>query len=163
MTGHHGHFPVGLTNDLVYNSESSKAFNNALNIARKVALETTRTAREQWTRDYDKRSANPKALGEGDLVLYKNRVRKTGVDKLQNPRWSGPARIIKKIGPVTFLLKDLYHPFNERQYHINDIKPFKVLGEITYPDLYDEYGPEYVDPLLDDDAEPGVMLLASCI
>jgi len=163
MTGHHGHFPVGLTNDLVYNSESSKAFYNALNIARKVALETTRTAREQWTRDYDKRSANPKALGEGDLVLYKNRVRKTGVDKLQNPRWSGPARITKKIGPVTFLLKDLYHPFNERQYHINDIKPFKVLGEITYPDLYDEYGPEYVDPLLDDDAEPGVMLLASCI
>ncbi|ROT71573.1 zinc knuckle protein [Penaeus vannamei] len=48
----------------------------------------------------------------------------------------------------------------ERQCHINDIKPFRVLGEVTYPDLYDEYGPDYVDPLLDEEAEPGVMLLA---
>lgn len=163
MTGHHGHFPVGLTNDLVYKSDASRSFHKALKIARQVALETTRTARERWKKDYDKQTATAKPLEEGHLVLYKNRVQKYGSDKLLNPRWAGPARIKKKVGPVTFLLKDVLRPFTERQCHINDIKPFRVLGEVTYPDLYDEYGPDYVDPLLDEEAEPGVMLLASCL
>lgn len=134
-----------------------------MKIARQVALETTRTARERWKKDYDKQTATAKPLEEGHLVLYKNRVQKYGSDKLLNPRWAGPARIKKKVGPVTFLLKDVLRPFTERQCHINDIKPFRVLGEVTYPDLYDEYGPDYVDPLLDEEAEPGVMLLASCL
>lgn len=46
---------------------------------------------------------------------------------------------------------------------MNDVKPFRDWGEVTYHDLYGEFGPDYEDLSLDDEDEPGVMLLASCL
>ncbi|XP_037781874.1 uncharacterized protein LOC119578331 [Penaeus monodon] len=51
LTGRHGHFPVGITNDTVFDTEADIA--ERLRVARQCAVEATRRARENWTRTYN--------------------------------------------------------------------------------------------------------------
>jgi len=81
------------------------------------------------------------------------------------PHWFGPARIIKKTGPVTRLVRVLSPPYKEKIYHLNQLRPYRTNDELHLPDdaELDEDGdvddPPPLDGLPDDD--PAVSQLAS--
>ncbi|ROT69909.1 hypothetical protein C7M84_011867 [Penaeus vannamei] len=54
-------------------------------------------------------------------------------------------------------------PFSERNCHANQLRPFKLEEELTFPDASPYHDPDYVDPWLPDDAEPGATMLLSAI
>ncbi|ROT64846.1 hypothetical protein C7M84_017197 [Penaeus vannamei] len=86
----------------------------------------------------------PWSLEAGSLVLYKIKTTQTGPDRALGPRWQGPAKVVKKLSP----------PFSERNCHANQLRPFKLEEELTFPDASPYHDPDYVDPWLPDDAEP---------
>ncbi|ROT64853.1 hypothetical protein C7M84_017204 [Penaeus vannamei] len=90
----------------------------------------------------------------GSLVLYKIKSTQTGPDRALGPRWQGPAKVVKKLGPVNYVVQDLSPPFSERNCHANQLRPFKLEEELTFPDASPYHDPDYVDPWLPDDAEP---------
>lgn len=69
----------------------------------KAAQEASRIAQQTWTRDYDQCIRRNLSLKEGSLVLCKVNLR-TNTLAL---KWTGPARIIKKVGPVVYIVKDV--------------------------------------------------------
>ncbi|ROT85769.1 hypothetical protein C7M84_007355 [Penaeus vannamei] len=96
----------------------------------------------------------PWSLEAGSLVLYKIKTTQTGPDRALGPRWQGPAKVVKKLGPVNYVVQDLSPPFSERNCHANQLRPFKLEEELTFPDASPYHDPDYVDPWLPDDAEP---------
>lgn len=46
LMGHHGHFPVGLSNDMTFATDAAKEFHDILQEARYIAVETSRRPRE---------------------------------------------------------------------------------------------------------------------
>ncbi|ROT64841.1 hypothetical protein C7M84_017192 [Penaeus vannamei] len=61
------------------------------------------------------------------------------------PRWQGPAKVVKKLGPVNYVVQDLSPPFSERNCHANQLRPFKLEEELTFPDASPYHDPDYVD------------------
>lgn len=104
LMGHHGHFPVGLSNEVTFASDSAKHFSDALREARHVAIETSRRARETWARQYNKRGRKAPEMNVGTLGLYSNFRRLTGPRRTLGSHWDGPARILKRDRP-----RDVYH------------------------------------------------------
>ncbi|ROT73815.1 hypothetical protein C7M84_007725 [Penaeus vannamei] len=78
----------------------------------------------------------------------------TGPDRALGPQWQGPAKFVKKLGPFNYVVQDLFPPFSERNCHANQLRPFKLEEELTFPDASPYHDPDYVDPWLPDDAEP---------
>ncbi|ROT72629.1 hypothetical protein C7M84_008990 [Penaeus vannamei] len=66
------------------------------------------------------------------LVLYKIKTTQTGPDRALGPRWQGPAKVVKKLGPVNYVVQDLSPPFSERNCHANQLRPFKLEEELTF-------------------------------
>ncbi|XP_037799853.1 uncharacterized protein LOC119594838 [Penaeus monodon] len=91
-------------------------------------------------------------------------VRGVGRRGALGPRRFGPARIFKKTGPVTRLVRVLPPPYKEKIYHLNQLRPYRTNDELHLPDdaELDEDGdvddPPPLDGLPDDIA---VALLAS--
>ncbi|ROT69916.1 hypothetical protein C7M84_011874 [Penaeus vannamei] len=108
---------------------------------------------------YDSRTNNSylRLRGKAFTVRYVNKdsLELTAVVmKMKGPRWQGPAKVVKKLGPVNYVVQDLSPPFSERNCHANQLRPFKLEEELTFPDASPYHDPDYVDPWLPDDAEP---------
>lgn len=58
-------------------------------------------------------------------------------------------------GTLVLWVRATTPPYRERQLHINDVKPYIVSEEIQFPPVEEEWSPDYIDPFLDDEAEPG--------
>lgn len=146
LTGKDGYFPQGLTNEQDADEETAQILRENLRDARRTAKEAARTAQRGWARDYNRRVRQRFDPVEGDLVLLRNFGRPGGSARALGPRWSIPARIVKKIGPVNYLVREPNPPYNEVNYHINQMRPYIPVSEIAYPesDLGSELDPEDV-------------------
>ncbi|XP_047499517.1 uncharacterized protein LOC125045971 [Penaeus chinensis] len=131
LTGRHGHFPVGITNDTVFDTEADIA--ERLRVARQCAVEATRRARENLARTYNPKVSPSKFKPEvGTLVLRRIRgIRGRGLAA----KWDGPYRITRKINPVTFLLCVPGADSPRYKAHINQIKPYYPSSELEFADL----------------------------
>ena len=127
--GRHVDLPVGLTNHPEYSDDTPAVLRERLSLAWDAAKEATRKAREKWTTDYNKKVRRKLELKEGTLVLLKTAVRSNAL----SPRWYGPARIEKKLGPVSFLVRELYDTAPARKIHANQLKIFYPSDELTTP------------------------------
>jgi len=168
LTGHIGTYPVGNSNYEETDHEAAQSFAARLRRAREIAVETSVQAREGWARDYNRRTRKSTFAAEvGDLVLFKDLPRMAGAGRrgALGPRWFGPARICKKTGPVTRLVRVLSPPYKEKIYHLNQLRPYRTNDELHLPDEdeLNEDGdvddPPPLDGLPEDD--PAVALLAS--
>ncbi|XP_069986294.1 uncharacterized protein [Penaeus vannamei] len=162
LTGQPGHFPVGLSNHVTAEDAHCK-LREALDVARKAAQEALRKDRQEYAAYHNRNLKPPWSLEAGSLVLYKIKTMQTGPDRALGPRWQGPAKVVKKLGPVNYVVQDLSPPFSERNCHANQLRPFKLEEELTFPDASPYHDPDYVDPWLPDDAEPGATMLLSVI
>lgn len=63
------------------------------------------TGKLGWTKDYDWKVRKHLCSNEGSLVLTKVYKR----SNMLLPRWEGPACVVKKLGPVVFLERNLPH------------------------------------------------------
>lgn len=135
MTGYHGLFPLGLANDQIVAEGSAHRFQERLKVARQVAIETSNKAREQWARGYNKKVHRSFSPTVGTLILWRETTHigkgpaKSLARSLGN-KWTGPARITKKTGPVTFIAQQLAHPYKERKLHVNQMKAYVQMGEL---------------------------------
>ncbi|ROT65439.1 Transposon Ty3-G Gag-Pol polyprotein [Penaeus vannamei] len=163
LTGQPGHFPVGLSNHVTAGEDAHCKLREALDVARKAAQEASRKARQEYAAYHNRNLRPPWSLEAGSLVLYKIKTTQTGPDRALGPRWQGPAKVVKKLGPVNYVVQDLSPPFSERNCHANQLRPFKLEEELTFPDASPYHDPDYVDPWLPDDAEPGATMLLSAI
>ncbi|XP_037796440.1 uncharacterized protein K02A2.6-like [Penaeus monodon] len=135
LTGHHGHFPLGPTNDVTIAADSAKRFQERLQVARSVAVETSRRAREGWARIYYKRVRKHFQSNVGVLVWMKvHPGHRRGPGRALGDRWCGPARIMKRIGPVSYLCKEVNEPYRELKCHINQLKEFVPEQELQFTD-----------------------------
>jgi len=135
MTGHHGHFPLGPTNDVTIAADSAKRFQERLQVARSVAVETSSRAREGWARIYNKRVRKHFQPNVGVLVWVKvHPGHRRGPGRALGDRWRGPARIMKRIGPVSYLCKEVNEPYRELKCHINQLKEFVPEKELQFTD-----------------------------
>ncbi|XP_037804865.1 uncharacterized protein LOC119599192 [Penaeus monodon] len=168
LTGHIVTYPVGNSNYEETDHEAAQSFAARLRRAREIAVETSVQAREGWAWDYNRRTRKSTFAAEvGDLVLFKDLPRMVGVERrgALGPRWFGLARILKKTGPVTRLIRVLSSPYKEKIYHLNQQRPYRTNDELHLSDdaEIDEDGdvddPPPLDGLPDDD--PAVALLAS--
>ncbi|ROT83534.1 hypothetical protein C7M84_023285 [Penaeus vannamei] len=73
----------------------------------------------------------------GSLVM--RRIPPSVRDGPLGSRWAGPCRIVRKLGPVAFLLEDTAPPNTRRRAHINDLKPY-------VPPLELDFGPDDPEP-----------------
>ncbi|XP_042876708.1 uncharacterized protein LOC122256234 [Penaeus japonicus] len=148
MIGKDDYFPVGLTNRQEIDEGSAPRFRERLKEARGVAVETARRAQSIWAKDYNRRVRQKFAPAEGDLVLVREYVRRTRVvGRALGSRWSGPLRVKKQVGPVTFICQSTHTPYREKSYHCNQMKRYVVQEEL-------EFFPES-DALVDGTEDPG--------
>jgi len=75
----------------------------------------------------DKRTKAIPELREGTLILRKRPPGQARAGLAS--RWIGPFRIIKKVGPVSYIIRDL-SKYTEHRVHRNQIVPFKVNKEL---------------------------------
>ena len=127
--GHHVDMPVGLTKRPIYSDDTPPILRERLALAWDAAKDATREARQVWSHDYNKKVKRNLELKEGTLVLLKTNVRSNAL----SPRWYGPARIVKKLGPVSFLVQELYADAPEKKIHVNQLKIFRTMDELTTP------------------------------
>ncbi|XP_042882480.1 uncharacterized protein LOC122259651 [Penaeus japonicus] len=129
---------------------SAQRFRERLKEARAVAVETARRAQSIWAEDYNRRVRQKFTPAEGDLVLVREYARRTGVaGRALGSRWSGPLRVKKQVGPVTFICQSTQPPYREKGYHCNQMKRYVVQEEL-------EFFPEAeVDDGTDDPGVPG--------
>lgn len=121
----------------MFNDDSPRPMlRERLEEAWKAAQEASRAARQTWTRDYNQSIRRNLLLKEGSLVLCKANRRSNTLAQ----RWTGPARIIKKVGSVVYIVKDLYaERAKEKRVHVNQLM-------LPYADVDDELGDEPNDP-----------------
>lgn len=137
MTGRDGYFPQGVTNEIDGDEETAQVLRENLRDARIAAKDAARKAQQGWARDYNRRLRQRFDPAEGDLVLLRI-FRHGGPGGALGPRWSKPARIVKKLGPVNFLIREPDPPHSEVNYHINQMRPYVPNREIVYPELDSE-------------------------
>ena len=153
--GHHVDMPVGLTKRPIYSDDTPPILQERLSLAWDAAKDATRAARQVWSHDYNKKVKRNLELKEGTLVLLKTAVRSNAL----SPRWYGPARIVKKLGPVSFLVQELYADAPEKKIHVNQLKIFRTTDELTTPQ--DDVSQECEDP--DDQRDSMSIALLACL
>ncbi|XP_042868781.1 uncharacterized protein LOC122251142 [Penaeus japonicus] len=141
---------IGLMNWQEIDEGSAQRFHERLKEARGVAVETARLAQFIWAEDYNQRVRQKFAPAEGDFVLIREYARWTGVaGRALGSRWSGPLRVKKQVGPVTFICQSMQPPYREKSYHCNQMKRYVVQEEL-------EFFPEAeVDDGIEDPSVPG--------
>lgn len=131
------HFPVTNTNLVEFDNVEASEFQESMRKARDLATETARHAQETWARHYNKASRVAFSPTIGSLVM--RRIPPSVRDGPLGSRWAGPCRIVRKLGPVAFLLEDTAPPNTRRRAHINDLKPY-------VPPLELDFGPDDPEP-----------------
>ncbi|ROT76340.1 hypothetical protein C7M84_005068 [Penaeus vannamei] len=126
LTGRECTFPVGLTN---HHTRDGEIGNRQLDLlaARDAAVTGTQRVREENMEGVDKRTKAIPELREGTLILRKRPPGQARAGLAS--RWIGPFRIIKKVGPVSYIIRDL-SKYTEHRVHRNQIVPFKVNNEL---------------------------------
>ncbi|XP_047470482.1 uncharacterized protein LOC125026223 [Penaeus chinensis] len=158
LTGRDCIFPVGLTNHHTRDGDIGKRQLDLL-AARDAAVTGTQKVREENMKGVDRRTKAIPELREGSLILRKKPPGQ-GRAGLAS-RWIGPLRIIKKVGPVSYIVKDLTK-YTEHRVHRNQIIPFKIDNElrILMPEGVVQPGKAMVDSGdIDPDDPINVMLL----
>lgn len=87
-------------------------------------------------------------------MLWRDKVTRYGDRKILNTKWAGPGRVVRTSGPLILWIRATAPPYRERQTHVNDVKPYVIREEVQFPAV-EEWEPDYVDPFLDEEAEPG--------
>jgi len=128
LTGRECTFPVGLTN---HHTRDGEIGNRQLDLlaARDAAVTGTQRVREENMEGVDKRTKAIPELREGTLILRKRPPGQARAGLAS--RWIGPFRIIKKVGPVSYIIRDL-SKYTEHRVHRNQIVPFKVNNELRH-------------------------------
>ena len=139
LTGHHTNFPIGPTNQVTFQVQPDHTIADHLRVARGIAVEASRRAREGWARTYDKKVRGGLKTDIGTLVMRKNNQSTQGqAGGTLKDRWIGPSRITKRIGPVVFMVEDLQEPFRTVRCHINQLKNFFPREELEFADEWSD-------------------------
>lgn len=153
LTGRDLFFPVGDTNQQDVDETAAATYRQRLQAARETAVQTFREARRRWAQDHDGNLCRPHEFHPDDLVLVKeNLTQQRGRHAALAPRWSGPVRIRRRIGPVTYAVQ---HPMNRRYdmvVHANRLRPYVARAEIE-PLNEQEADEEPVNPEAPNDSE----------
>jgi len=129
LTGRHANFPIGLTNEAVFD-ENAK-LQERLQEARRAAVEASKEARRIYGRYYDRGKKVEFQPTEGALVwYYEHRHRMGGLPPLTG-KWRGPARILKRLGPVSFEIQDVTTEVQMKA-HLNHLKAYHAPAELSY-------------------------------
>jgi len=137
LLGRHMHFPLTNTNLIEFDHVEASEFQESMRKARDLATETAKRAQETWARQYNKGSRVTFSPTIGSLVM--RRIPPSVRDGPLGSRWVGPCRIVRKLGPVAFLLEDMMPPNTQRRAHTNDLKPY-------VPPLELDFGPDDPEP-----------------
>lgn len=129
LTGRHANFPVGLTNEAIFAENLN--LQGRLQEARQAAVEASRQARQIYGRYYDRGKKIVFQPTEGSLVwYYEHKSRMGGLPPLSG-KWRGPARVIRRLGPVSFEVLNLDTGVQLKA-HLNHLKPYRPSEELSY-------------------------------
>ncbi|XP_037774491.1 uncharacterized protein K02A2.6-like [Penaeus monodon] len=131
------HFPLVGSNHTIYSEGALSSLKSKLRAARVAASEAARKARGRWTADHDRRRrARPREYNEGDLVFVHRSVilHPSHGTRPLGPRWLGPVRVLKKLGPVAYVVRRPHSNGQEVTLHPNKFKAFRVSAEFVPPD-----------------------------
>lgn len=108
--------------------------------ARDAAVTGTQRVREDNIEAVDRRTKATPELTLGTLVIRKRQA--PGKAGGLASRWIGPLRIVKKVGPVSYILRDVVN-HTEHRVHRNQIIPFRIDDEfhLVTPDGVEEPTP----------------------
>lgn len=135
LIGRDSYFPALLTNYQEMDEDAARILRGRLRDARETAVESARNSRERWARDYDRKVRRRFSPEIGELVLVRiiRRGRPHRVAALA-PRWSRPVRVLKKVGPVNYVVQDPYTPNKELKCHINQLRRYVPREEFVFPE-----------------------------
>lgn len=128
--------------DTNYASEMMLRLQKALEHVSKVMSERSKDR----ARDFNKK-AKERTFELGDLVYLYDPAHKVGISKKLTRPWSGPFRIVKVLGPVTYKIRKV-GTRQEQVVHVNRLKPFISNDQIP-PDLTEEENIEANNPIAD--------------
>ncbi|ROT65159.1 hypothetical protein C7M84_016880 [Penaeus vannamei] len=137
LQGRDSHFPLVGSNHVIYAEGALPSLRSKLRAARVAAGEAARKARERWTADHDRRRrARPREYNEGDLVFVHRSVilHPSHGTRPLGPRWLGPVRVLKKLGPVAYVVRRPNSDGQEVTLHPKKFKAFRVTAEFVPPD-----------------------------
>jgi len=135
LTGRDSYFPAILTNYQDLDEDAARMLRVRLREAREAAVESTRNSRERWARDYNRKVRRRFSPEVGDLVLVRIiRPRRPHRVAALAPRWSRPVRVLKKVGPVNYVVQDPYTPGKELKCHINQLRRYVPREEFEFPE-----------------------------
>jgi len=135
LTGRHANFPIGLTNEAIFD-ENAK-LQERLQEARRVAVGASKETRQTYGKYYDRGKKVEFQPGEGSLVWYfEHRHRMGGLPPLTG-KWRGPARVLKRLGPVSFEIQDVATEVQMKA-HLNHLKRYCPPNELSYAAEDDE-------------------------
>ena len=153
LTGSLPNYPIGLTNQVELADGVAADFHRRLEEARQAALHASHSAQDGWARHYNKKIRHRFEPEVGALVLVKHHPRAAASPRyVLRPRWVGPFRLVKCLGPVSWLAKPLADPDMEKIVHTNQMKPYHLYGELDLPEYPDDDGlaldpPQFLDDL----------------
>jgi len=148
LTGRHANFPVGLTNEAVFAENMN--LKERLSEAHKAAVAASNESRSTYGKYYNRGKKENFQPDLGALVWYYELRKITGTIPPLSGRWRGPARVVARLGPVSFEVRDV-HTDVQIKAHANHLKPFRTSHELSYesedePDEpYHDYPPEVAD------------------
>jgi len=153
LTGRHANFPVGLTNEAIFAENAN--LQGRLREARQAAVEASKQARQIYGKYYDRGKKVVFQPTEGSLVwYYEHKNRMGGLPPLSG-KWRGPARILRRLGPVSFEVQNLDTGVQLKA-HLNHLKPYRPSEELSYAVDDDEEGLEDSEEVGEDDTnQPG--------
>jgi len=133
LLGRDNYFPTALTNFQEADEDAARLLQGQLREARETAVQTSRNTRERWTQDYNRRARGRFKPEVGDLVLI--RVFHPEMRRHRSrlgPRWRGPVRVLKQIGPVTYIVRDPISAHKELRCHVNQLRKYIVREEFEF-------------------------------
>jgi hypothetical protein len=166
LTGRHANFQIGLTNEAVFDENVN--LQARLREARQAAVKASKEARQIYGKQYNKGKKVEFQPTEGALVWYFEHRHKMGGLPPLTRKWRGPARIIRRLGPVAFEIEDLETEVQFRA-HLNHLKAYHPPAELSYgtSDDDDDDGDNDVDGTDDPNPpnpdDPWVAVLTSLV
>lgn len=135
LTGRDCYFPGNLTNYEDADEDAARTLRERLNDARETAVQVARDSRERQARDHDRRVRRHAGFDVDDLVLVREvRLRTRGPNAALRPRWNGPVRVLKIIGPVNYVVQNPYTLRGEMICHANRLRPYRPRADLEFPE-----------------------------
>lgn len=102
-----------------------------LSEARKVVVAASNESRSTYGKYYNRGKNEISQPDLGALVCYYELRKITGAIPPLSGRWRGPARVVARLGPVSFEIRDV-HTDVQLKAHVNYLKPFRTSHELSY-------------------------------